>query len=151
MVLVPLCLLADFEKMMMTLKVRINNPDPAEALADVYRIVNPGNYQALTPVLSLMELKQAAEMQCQSGRVSFDDGEKLFTTWWQQAKRLYSVLPFRRKTDSQTIGFLTEWTVLSAPSGGNCGGAPLRAQLEIMSDGYIGKLSFLPLVKVHPD
>ena len=138
--------LAEFEKLMTALKVQVSSPDQAEALADFYRRVNPGNHEDLTPIVRLMELKQAAERQCQSGG-SFDAGEKAFATWWKRAEPLYSTLPFQPKTVPHGSGYLVEWVVLSSPSGENCGGAPLRAQLEISSDGRVGKVTFSPLQK----
>lgn len=138
--------LADFERLMTAQKMRVG-PDQAEALADFYREVNPENYEAVTPILGLMELKQAAEQQCQSGAKSFDAGEKAFTAWWKQAEPLYAALPFQQKAAPHGNGYLVEWIVLSSPSGGNCGGAPLRAQLEVSSDGHVGKLTFSPLQK----
>lgn len=135
--------LADFERLMMAQKMRVG-PDQAEALADFYRKVNPENHEDLTPIVRLMELKQAAERQCQSGG-SFDAGEKAFATWWKRAEPLYAALPFQPKAVPHEGGYLVEWIVLSSPSGGNCGGAPLRAQLEVGSDGHVGKVTFSPL------
>jgi hypothetical protein len=138
--------LADFQRLMTAQKMRVG-PDQAEALADFYRKVNPENYEAVTPISSLMELKQAAERQCQSGAKSFGDGEKAFTAWWKQAEPLYAALPFQQKAVPHGSGYLVEWIVLSSPSGESCGGAPLRAQLEIGSDGRVGKVTFPPLQK----
>ena len=137
--------LAEFERLIASLKVRVTTPDQAESLADFYRKVNPENYEAVTPILRLMELKQAAERQCQSGAKSFDAGEKAFTVWWKQAEPQYAALPFQPKAVPHEGGYLVEWIVLSSPSGDNCGGAPLRAQLEVGSDGHVGKATFSPL------
>jgi hypothetical protein len=137
--------LAEFEKLMTALKVRVASADQAEAIADFYRRVNPGNHEGLAPIVRLMELKQAAERQCQSGVKSFDAGEKAFATWWKRAEPLYGALPFEQKAVPHGGGYLVEWIVLSSPSGENCGGAPLRAQLEISSDGRVGKVTFSPL------
>ena len=139
--------LAEFERLMTALKVQVSSPDQAEALADFYRKVNPGNHEGLTPIVRLMELKQAAERQCQSGVKSFDAGEKAFATWWKRAEPLYGALPFQQKAVPHGSGYLVEWIVLSSPSGENCGGDPLRAQLEISSDGRVGKVTFSPLQK----
>lgn len=138
--------LAEFQRLMTALKVHVASPDQAEALADFYRMVNPENYESLTPILRLMELKQAAERQCQSGAKSFDTGERAFTAWWKHAEPLYAGLSFQPKAVPHERGYLLEWIVLSSSgSGGLCGGAPLRARLEISSDGHVGNLNFSPL------
>jgi hypothetical protein len=67
--------------------VKISSPDQAEALADFYRDVNPER-RLLTPATGLLDLKQAAERQCQD--VPFDPNEKGFEAWWRHAKPLYS-------------------------------------------------------------
>jgi hypothetical protein len=123
--------LAEFEKLTAVLKVQVSSPDQAEALADFYRTVNPGNHEGLTPIVRLIELKQAAERQCQGGGKSFDAGERAFTSWWKRAEPVCATLPFQQKAVPHGSGYLVEWIVLSSPSDENCGGAPLRAQLEI--------------------
>lgn len=138
---------AEFERLITALKVRVASPDQAESLAEFYRKVNPENHEGLAPILRLMELKQAAEQQCQSGAKSFDVGEKAFTAWWSHAASLYSALPFQQKAVPHGSGYLVEWIVLSSPSGENCGGAPLRATLEVSSDGHVGKVTVSPLQK----
>lgn len=137
----------EFEKLMTALKVHVASPDQAEALADFYRKVSPENYESLSPILRLMELKQAAERQCQGGAKSFDVGEKAFTAWWSHAEPLYAALPFQPKAVPHGSGYLVEWIMLSSPSGENCGGAPLRATLEVSSDGHVGKVTVSPLQK----
>jgi hypothetical protein len=127
--------LTEFERLMTALKVQVASPDQAEAVADLYRKVNPENHESLTPILRLMELKQAAERQCQSGTKSFDVGEKAFTAWWKHAEPLYAALSFQQRAVPHGSGYLVEWIVLSSPSAENCGGAPLRATLEVSSDG----------------
>lgn len=136
--------LADFERLMSAQKMRVG-PDQAEALADFYRRVNPENYEAVTPILRLMELKQAAERQCQSGAKSFDAGEKAFAAWWKHAEPLYAALPFQQRAVPHGSGYFVEWIVLSSAAKGNCGGAPLRARLEVSSDGHVGKVTFSPV------
>jgi hypothetical protein len=137
--------LAEFERLMRALKVQVSSPDQAEVLADFYREVNPENHQGLTPIVSLMELKQAVERQCQSGSKSFDAGEKAFTGWWKHAQPLYATVSFEPRAVPQEGGYLVEWVVLSSPSGWNCGGAPLRARIEVSTDGHVGKITFSPL------
>ncbi|HSC77454.1 MAG TPA: hypothetical protein VLB32_02725 [Candidatus Acidoferrales bacterium] len=140
--------LTEFERLMTALKVQVTSPDQAESVADFYRKVNPENHEGLTPILRLMELKQAAERQCQSGAKSFDAGEKAFSAWWKRAKPLYAALPFQQKAVPHgSGGYVVEWIVLSSPSRENCGGAPLRAKLEVSSDGHVGKVTFSPLQK----
>jgi hypothetical protein len=46
--------LAEFERLMTALKVRVSSPDQAESLAEFYRKVNPENYEAITPITRLM-------------------------------------------------------------------------------------------------
>jgi hypothetical protein len=136
--------LAEFERLMTTLRVHVASPDQAEPLAEFYREVNPENYDSLAPILSLMELKQAAERQCQSGAKSFDADEKLFAAWWKHAEPLCAALPFQERAVPHGSGYLVEWIVLSSPSRDNCGGAPLQVQLEVSSDGHVGKPTFSP-------
>ena len=132
---------AEFEKLLTELKVQVTSPDQAEAVADLYRKVNPESYEDLAPILRLIELKQAAERQCQGVAKSFDAGERAFDAWWKHAEPLYAPLPFRQKVVSRGKGYLVEWIVLSSPSAENCGGAPLRAQLEVSADGHVSKTS----------
>lgn len=139
--------LAEFERLIAALKVRVGSTDQAESLADFYREVNPENYETLAPTLSLMELKQAAERQCQSGAKSFDAGEEAFAAWWRRAESLYAAQPLQQQAVPHGSGYLVEWIVLSSPSRGSCGGTPLRAQLEIGSDGRVGKVTFAPVSK----
>lgn len=136
--------LSDFEKLMSALKVHVTGTYQAESVADFYRSVNPENRAELTPILSLLELKQAAERQCQNGTGSFDAGEKAFTSWWKHAEPLYGALTFQQRTLPDGGAFRVEWVVLSAALGENCGGAPLRAQLEVSPDGHVGRMSFSP-------
>jgi hypothetical protein len=137
--------LVEFERLMAALKVQVSSPDQAEALAGFYREVNPGNQEGFAPMMSLMDLKQTAERQCQTAGESFDTGEKAFTSWWKRAEPLYGTLPFQQKAVSHGSGYLVEWIVLSSSSAENCGGAPLRALVEINSDGQVGKVTFAPL------
>jgi hypothetical protein len=134
---------AEFEKLTTAVGVKVSSPEQADSLAEFYRTVNPEN-MPLAPISSLIELKQAAERQCHSGVKSFDTGQEAFTVWWNRAKPLYAAVPFQQKTVHHGSGYLVEWTVLSSPSGENCGGAPLRATLEVSSDGHVGKVTVSP-------
>lgn len=138
--------LAEFEKLMTSSRVRISDPEQAESVADLYRRVNPENHEGLTPISSLIELKQAAERQCQS-LGSFDAGQNAFNLWWDRAKPLYAKIPFGQTASPHGSGYLVEWVVLSAPSSSNCGGAPLRARLEVSAEAQVGKPVFSPLAK----
>jgi hypothetical protein len=133
---------AEFNRLMVALKVKISSPDQAEALADFYREVNPER-RPLTPAFGLLDLKQAAERQCQD--VPFDPNEKDFEAWWKHAKAVYSKALFKQSSTRSEGGYAVEWIVLSSPGAGLCGGAALRTRLEIGSDGQVGKLSFAPL------
>jgi len=137
--------LAEFNKLITASNLTVASADQAESVAELYREVNPENQEDLAPISNLIELKQAAERQCHSGVKSFDAGEKAFATWWKRAEPLYGALSFQQKAVTHGRGYLVEWIVLSSPSDENCGGAPLRAQLEISSDGRVGKVSFSPL------
>jgi hypothetical protein len=137
--------LAEFERLMTALGVHVGRADQAESIADFYRNVNPENYEGLTPISSLIELKQAAERQCQV--VPFDPDEKEFEAWWKHAKPLYEELPFKQTAARNGGGYAVEWIVLSSAAKGNCGGAPLRVRLEISSDGHVGKITFSPAPK----
>ena len=143
--------LEEFEKLMISLRVKVSNTDQAESVTEFYREVNPENQKNFTAIPNLLELKQAAERQCQSGAKSFDAGEKAFAAWWKHAERRYAALPFQQRAVPHGSDYLVEWIVLSSPSGDNCGGAPLRAQLEIGSDGRVGKLTFSPGASYFPD
>jgi hypothetical protein len=136
--------MAEFARLMAAAKVKVLSPDQAEAVSDFYREVNPKR-TAMTPVTSLIELKQVAERQCQTG--SFDADEKAFDAWWNRAKRLYAGVPFGQTATRSGSGYIVEWIVLSSGTPGNCGGAPLRARLEIGADGQVGKLNFSTLGK----
>ncbi len=139
--------LAEFEKLMTAAGERVSSPEQAESLAEFYRAVNPENISSLTPISSLIELKQAAERQCQSGASSFDADQQAFTAWWKHAKPLYAEVSFKQTATASSGGYSVEWIVLSSAAKGNCGGAPLRARLEVSSDGHVGKLTFSPLRK----
>jgi hypothetical protein len=139
--------LAEFENLMMALKVRVSNPDQAESFADFYRKVNPENYEAVAPISTLLELKQAAERQCQSGLSSFDADQEAFTAWWNSAGPLYARLSFKQTAAPLNSGYLVEWIALSSAAKDNCGGAPVRARLEVSSDGRVGKITFSPILK----
>jgi hypothetical protein len=136
--------LTEFGKLMATTKVKVLSPDQAEAVADFYREVNP-QHTSMAPITNLLELKQAAELQCQA--VPFDPNEKDFEAWWKHAKTLYSGTSFKQTAVRSDSGYAVEWIVLSSPGAGLCGGTPLRARLEVGSDGQVGKLSFVPLGK----
>jgi hypothetical protein len=134
--------LAEFNKLMAAVKMKVLGPDQAEALADFYRAVNPQR-TSLTRITSLLDFKQAAERQCQA--VPFDPNEKDFQVWWKHAKSLYAEVTFKQTATVRGSVYIVEWIILSSPGPGNCGGAPLRATLEIEKDGEIGKLTFVPL------
>jgi hypothetical protein len=136
--------LAEFGRLMTAAKMKVLSPDQAEAVADFYREVNP-EHRSMTRILGLLELKQAAEWQCQA--VPFDPNEKDFEAWWKHAKLLYAGASFKQTATRSDSGYAVEWIVLSSPGAGLCGGAPLRARLEVGSDGQVGKLSFVPLGK----
>jgi hypothetical protein len=137
---------AEFEKLITALGVKVSSAEQAESLTEFYLAVNPENL-SLTPISSLIELKQAAERQCQSGVKSFDTGQKEFTNWWNRARPLYEAVSFQQRIVSHDRTYLVEWFVLSTPSGANCGGTPVRAKLEVGSNGHVGKVSFAPIHK----
>jgi hypothetical protein len=136
--------LAEFEKLMAVAGVKVSSPEQAESVANFYRGVNPENLP-LEPISSLFELKQAAERQCQNRSRSFDTSQTAFNAWWSHGKALYAKSLFRQTVISHSGGYVVEWSALSSAAPGNCGGAPLRARLEIGSDGHVGKLTFSPL------
>jgi len=130
---------AEFDKMMTAIGSKLGGPEQAESVVDFYREVNPEN-RLITPISSLLELKQAAERQCQA--VPFDPSEKQFEAWWKQAKASYATVPFRQTTRRARKGYVVEWAVLSSPISGFCGGAPVRVALELGENGQVRKLSF---------
>jgi hypothetical protein len=102
--------LAEFERLIAALKVRVASPDQAESLAHFYRKANPENHEGLTPILGLMELKQAAEQQCQGGAKSFDAGEKAFTAWWSHGSRSMRRFRSNRKlSPTGAVIWLSGW------------------------------------------
>jgi hypothetical protein len=133
---------ADFNRLMAALKLKISSPDQAEALADFYREVNPER-RPLTPAPGLLDLKQAAERQCQA--VPFDANEKDFEAWWKHAKAVYSKASFKQTSTRSDGGYAVEWVVLSSPGAGMCGGAALHARLGVGSDAQVGDIAFRPL------
>jgi hypothetical protein len=134
--------LAEFEKLLTASRVRVSSSDQAEFLADFYRQVNPENL-SLTRVSSLVELKQAAERQCQTS--SFEQSEKAFDAWWRHAKQLYADVVFRQTVAPNGTAYFVEWIVLSSRSSHSCGGVPLRTRLEVTSDGHASKVTFSPV------
>jgi hypothetical protein len=133
---------AEFNKLITALGVKISSPDQAEALADFYRTVNP-EHRSMARLPGLLDLKQAAEWQCQA--VPFDPNERDFEAWWKHAKTAYGNVSFQQTASRSGSGYAVEWIVLSSPGTGLCGGAPLRARLEVGSDGSIGEISFRPV------
>jgi hypothetical protein len=134
--------LDEFGRLMTATKTKVLSPDQAEAVSDFYLEVNP-QHASMIPITSLLELKQAAERQCQTS--SFDTGEREFDAWWKHGKLLYAGVPFRQTATASSSGYIVEWTILSSSAPGNCGGAPLRASLEVEKDGQVGKLAFTTL------
>lgn len=137
----------EFNNLMLAVKVTISSPDQAEALADFFRTVNP-EHHSMTRISGLLDLKQAAERQCQA--VPFDPNEKDFEAWWKHTKPLYEKVPFDQTATRSGSGYVVEWIVLSAEGPGLCGGAPLRVMLEVGTNGEIGKLTFIPLKVLAP-
>jgi hypothetical protein len=137
--------LAEFERLITSLKVRVTSPDQAESLADFYRKVNPENLESLTPISRLIEFKQAAERQCQTS--SFDTDQRAFTAWWKHAKPLYTEGSFKQTATPSSGGYFVEWIVLSSGTKGNCGGTPLRVRLQVGSDGHVGEPTFSPVAE----
>jgi hypothetical protein len=133
---------AEFEKLMTVVGAKISSPEEAESVADFYRDVNPEN-RPLTPIFSLIDLKQAGERQCQTG--TFDESERAFDAWWSRAKPLYAETPFKQLAILTGGSYLVEWVVLSSPAPGMCAGAPLRARLEVASNGHVRTAAFAPL------
>ncbi len=136
--------LKEFQKLMTATGARISTPYEAKSLADFYREVSPEKFP-MTPVSSLLDLKQGAERQCQGGMTSFDHDQKAFNAWWKHARSLYAKISFEQTATPRSGGYLVEWIILSSPAPENCGGAPLRVRLEVSSDGHIGKVTFSPL------
>jgi hypothetical protein len=137
--------LTEFDNLMTSAKVRVLNPDQAEAVADFYQEVNPQRNSSLTPIRWLIALKQAAEWNCQTSMTDAD--ERAFNAWWRHRKPLYREISFEETAVPHGSGFLVGWIVLSSPGPGNCGGAPLRAQLGVEKNGQIDNLPFLSLTQ----
>jgi hypothetical protein len=137
--------LPEFEKLITEVGRRVFGPEDAESLAEFYRAANPENLP-LDPISSLIELKQAAERQCLARLGPFDAGERAFADWWGRAKPLYAEVSFRHAVALRGAAYRVEWIVLSSAAlGGTCGGVPLRARLDVGSDGHVSKVIFAPL------
>jgi hypothetical protein len=139
---------AEFNKLMTEANVKVLTSDQAGAVAGFYREVNPQR-APLVPLSSLLDLKQAAERQCQT--FPFNPNEKNFEAWWRHAKPLYADASFRQTLVRSGSGYLVEWIVLSSQAKGNCGGTPLRARLKVSSNGHVDEPAFAPLQKPRPD
>jgi len=133
---------AELNKLLVTLRVKVSSEDQAEELADFYRSINPER-RSMTRISGLLDLKQAAERQCQA--VPFDPSERDFEAWWKHAKAAYANASFKQTVVRNGSGYAVEWIVLSDPGAGLCGGAALRARLEVGTDGMIGEISFRPI------
>jgi hypothetical protein len=133
---------AELNKLLAALRIKVSSEDQAEELADLYRTVNP-EHNSMTRMSGLLDLKQAAERQCQA--VPFDPSERDFEAWWKHAKTANSNVSFQQTATRSDSGYAVEWIVLSSPGAGQCGGAPLRARLEVRSNGSIGEISFRPV------
>jgi hypothetical protein len=138
--------LDEFNRLITEANTKILTAYQAEAVANFYREVNPEKYYPIVPLSSLLDLKQTAERQCQA--IPFDPNDKKFDTWWKRAKPLYQDVQFKQTTSQSGGGYAVEWIALSSTGPGMCGGAPLRARLEVSSVGHASKLTFSPL-KIH--
>jgi hypothetical protein len=137
--------LADFEKLMTAARLKVSSPEQAQSIADFYRGVNPENNLSLTPIWSLINLKQAVERECETS--SLDAGEKAFDAWWKRAKPLYLDASFKETVTPSGDGYFVEWVILSSAGHDKCGGAPLRARIEVSSDGHVGKVAYSAIGK----
>lgn len=135
--------LVEYNRLIMESKIKLSSAEQAESLAEFYRYVNPENVP-LTPVSTLLEMKQIAERRCQSQATSFGTGQEKYLEWWERAKLIYARLSLQQKVELHNGSYLVEWVVLSTPSTLNCGGAPLRARVEINQNGHTSKIAFLP-------
>jgi hypothetical protein len=133
---------AELNKLLAVVGIKVSSEDQAEDLADFYRSVNP-EHRSMTRISSLLDLKQGAERQCQA--VPFDPSERGFEAWWKHARTAYSNVSFQQTATRSDSGYAVEWIVLSDPSAGLCGGAALRARLQVGPDGSIGEISFRPV------
>lgn len=133
---------AELNRLLAALNINVSNEDQAEGIADFYRTVNPERY-SLTKISGLLDLKQAAELQCQA--VKFDPHERNFLEWWKHAKTVYAHTSFQETSTRIKKGYAIEWVVLSSPSADFCGGAALRVRLQVGSDGSIGEINFGPV------
>jgi hypothetical protein len=129
----------ELNSLLIGLRLKVSSEDEAEKLADFYRAVNP-EHRSMARISGLFDLKQAAERQCQA--VPFDPRERDFEAWWKHAKIAYANVSFQQTVARSGGGYAVEWIVLSDPGAGLCGGAALRARLEVGSDGSIGEITF---------
>jgi hypothetical protein len=134
--------LAQLNELLKEANVKVLSADQAEAVARFYREVNPER-RSLAPMSNLLDVKQAAERQCQS--VPFDPNETDFQAWWKHARSLYADASFRQTVSADGNGYAVQWVVLSSASAGLCGGAPFRARLPVGPDAQLGDIAFRPL------
>ena len=73
--------LPEFNKLLKAQSFKIAEPEQAEFVAALYRQVNPEN-RSMAAISSLLDLKQAAERQCQA--TPFDANETNFGAWWKR-------------------------------------------------------------------
>lgn len=137
--------MAEFNRLLKASKIDVRTADQAEDVADLYRQVNPENYEDLTQMSNLLDVKQAAERDCHANANSFVVGDKAFMTWWSQADRLYANLEFQETAVRHGKAYVVQWIEMSSPSATNCGGTPLRAKLEIALDGHVNPLTVSPV------
>lgn len=138
--------LPEFEKLMMSARLTVSSPDRAEAVAAFYQQVNPEN-RSISAIANIFGLKQAAERQCQT--IPFEAGDREFESWWKNARPLYTNVAFDQTATRHDDGYVVAWTVLSSAGSGACGGAALRAELEVGKDGQVGKVTFVPVRQNH--
>ena len=136
---------AEFEKLTTAVGVKVSSPEQADSLAEFYRAVNPENMPGT--ILKPHRTQAGRRAAVSQRREVVRHWPRGFYCRWNRAKPLYAAVPFQQKTVHHSSGYLVEWTVLSSPSGENCGGAPLRATLEVSSDGHVGKVTVSPLKK----
>ncbi len=134
---------SEFNRLLVSSGLKLASAQQVEALGDLYRATNPGNFDDLKPINSLLELKQGGERRCFRYDAPLDS--KPFDEWWASAKRKYKSLSYEPKIAHEGRGFSLEWIVLSSPGKYNCGGAPLRVSIDVGLDGQVVEPKFVPI------
>jgi hypothetical protein len=134
--------LAEFNRMMAILAIRIHESTQAVAIKDLYLAANPQNVSFVI-LDSLLDFKQWVERQCHERGGDFSSVDKEFTQWWVSHEMTYRNLKFSDEVIPFDDGFRVRFFTLSAPMrSGKCGAVPIAASIEISNAGQVKPVKF---------